>query len=226
VARLFVTQRELNLISDLTKEIIKDIIGQRVFLYPVSELKTVTHDVYDEALKKIYDNPIAIDAIVDAEYQGDTEISQFGVDQKYNIELFVQYRDLVEKGINITIGDYFSFNDVLYEIVDQKITKTIFGQAEHKLSMKINGVKAREGAIDSLKIGPTDISYTDDDALQNKFVQQRGFSTNDEGETGDKRALVEAGVLSKPLTGPAEVSQKGAVADNSHHANAFYGEDD
>ena len=46
MARLFITERELDLISDLTKEVIKDVIGQRVFYYRVREDLTQVHDVY------------------------------------------------------------------------------------------------------------------------------------------------------------------------------------
>ena len=35
MARLFITPRELNFISDITKEIIKDVVGQKVYYYPI-----------------------------------------------------------------------------------------------------------------------------------------------------------------------------------------------
>ena len=38
--RLFLTPRELNLFSDINKELIKDVIGQVVYYYPISEVKT------------------------------------------------------------------------------------------------------------------------------------------------------------------------------------------
>ena len=116
MARLFVTERELNFIADITREIVKDVVGQCIYYYSVSELKTKTHDVYTEAMQKIFDNPIKIDAFVDNIYQTDTKIDQFGVDQRYKLDVFLQYRDLNEKGINISLGDFFSFGDVFYEI--------------------------------------------------------------------------------------------------------------
>ena len=37
MSRLFITQREINFISDITKEIIKDVVGQKIYYYPQAE---------------------------------------------------------------------------------------------------------------------------------------------------------------------------------------------
>ena len=224
MARLFITERELNFISDLTKEIIKDVGGQTIVYYPISELKTKTHDVYNEAVQKIFDNPIRIDALVDASYQNETKIGKFGIDNQYKLEVFIQYRDLVDKNINVCIGDFISYSDVFFEISDVVVLKNIFGHAEHSDGIKMTCIKSREGQFKALLSGPTDIKYTDDSAVQKTFVQQRGFTENSQGVTGDVRSLVEAGVLEEPLTGPKEVSERGATADNSHHGTSFYDE--
>ena len=224
MARLFITPRELNFISDITKEIIKDVNGQVIYYYPISEIKTKAHRVYNEAIEKVFDNPIAIDALVSAQFQQETKIDIFGPDQQYQLEVFVQYRDLVDKGIEVSIGDYFSFSQIFYEITNVNVLKNIFGQAEHKDGIKIVGTKVRESQFKAKFLGPTDIANTDPDAVQKTFVQQRGQASNSEGETGDKRDLIEQGVLEKPLTGAKEVSERGAAEDNSHHGSAFYDE--
>jgi hypothetical protein len=222
MARLFITPRELNFISDITKEIIKDVVGQRIYYYPISELKTKTHGVYNEALRKIYDNPIAIDALVDNNFQNDTKIDKFGIDAQFKVEVFIQHRDLVDKGINVNIGDFFSFSDIFYEITERNFMRNIYGMPEHKDGVRLVGVKAREGLFVAPIKGPTDIEYTDADAVQQEFHQQRGEALDSNGEaTGDKRDLVENGVLDKPLTGPKEVSDKG---DPTKVGSAFYDE--
>jgi hypothetical protein len=209
MSRLYITPRELNFISDITKELIKDVIGQKIYYYAISEVKTNVHAVYNESMQKVFDNPIAIDAIVDANFQTDTKITQFGVDANYKIEVFMQHRDLVDKGINISIGDIFSFSDIFYEITERMFMRNIYGLPEHKGGIKIIGTRAREGLFDTLVVGPTDISRPELDAVQTQFVQQRGQTTNKEGLTGDKRDLQENGVLDPPLSGPKEVSQQG-----------------
>ncbi len=222
MARLFISSRELNFISDITKEIIKDVIGQKIYYYPISEHKTQSHEVYNEALKKVFDNPIAIDALVDNNFQADTKIDKFGIDAQFRIEAFVQYRDLLDKGINVNIGDFFSFSDVFYEITDRVVIRNIYGLAEHKDGIKLVGLKAREGLFKAVTLGPTDISRPEADAVQNTFVQQRGEAYDADGNpTGDKRDLIENGILDKPLTGPKEVSPNG---DPTNTGSAFYDE--
>jgi len=223
MARLFITPRELNFISDITKELFKDVIGQKIYYYPISELKTKTHGVYNEALQKVYDNPIALDCMVDNNFQTDTKIDKFGIDAQFKIEVFIQYRDLVDKGINVNIGDYFSFSDIFYEITERTFMRNIYGMPEHKDGVKLVGLKSREGLFNAPIIGPTDIKYTDATAVQTTFVQQRGEILDQDGNpTGDKRDLVDVGVLDEPLTGAKEVSPKG---DPGSVGSAFYDED-
>lgn len=222
MARLFITTRELNFISDITKEIMKDVIGQKIYYYPISEINTKTHGVYNEALKKVYDNPIIVDALVNNEFQTDTKIDKFGVDAQYKVEVYIQHRDLVEKGINVNIGDFFSFGDIFYEITDRTFMRNIYGFAEHKDGIRIVGIKSRQGLFDAPIIGPTDISYTDADAKQETFVQQRGIDNDPNNPNGDVRELVKNGVLDAPLTGQREVSERG---DKTGAGSSFYDED-
>lgn len=222
MARLFLGVRELNFISDITKEIVKDVIGQKIIFYPVSELKTKTHEVYNESLKKIFDNPVILDALVNNEFQTDTKVDKFGIDAQYKIEAYIQHRDLVEKGISVNIGDFFSFSDIFYEITERSFMRNIYGMAEHKDGVRIQGIKARQGLFDAPIVGPTDISYTDKDAVQETFVQQRGIDDDKFNPNGDVRDLRRSGVLDQPLSGQREVSDKG---DQSGAGSSFYDEE-
>ena len=164
MSRLFITNRELNFISDVTKEIVKDVIGQKIYYYPISEIKTKTHDVYNEALKKVYDNPIILDALVDNSFQTETKLDKFGIDAQYKIEVFLQHRDLVDKGIDVNIGDFFSFSSIFYEITDRTFMRNIYGLPEHKDGIKLVGLMSREGLFNTTLMGPTDIKFSDSNA--------------------------------------------------------------
>lgn len=223
MARLFITPREMNFISDITKEVIKDIVGQKIYYYAINEIKTQTHEVYNEALQKVFDNPVIIDCLVDTHFQSDTKTDAFGIDATYKVEAYVQHRDLVEKGIRVNIGDFFSYGSVFYEITERVTMRTIYGQVEHKDGVKIIGVKAREDLFKALTIGPTDIGNSDKDAVQETFVQQRGLAENREGKTGDSRDLVKTGVLDGPLTGTREVSPAGTDTGTQ---SSFYDDED
>lgn len=221
MARLFMTDRELSFISDITKEIIKDVIGQKVYYYPVSEIKTKTHGVYNESTSKIFDNPIVLDCLVDTNFQTETKIDQFGVDAQYRLEVFVQYRDLLEKGITPSIGDYFSFSTIFYEISDLVFTRNIYGMPEHKDGVKMTGFKVRDSQFKANIIGPTDIADSSPGAVQSEFEQQRGQPVNSEGVTGDVRDLVRNGVLDAPITGPKKINNP----SKGPSGPSFYDED-
>lgn len=224
MSRLFITPRELNLISDITKEFMKDVVGQKVYYYPINEVKTKVDGVYNEAVQKVFDNPIALDALVDSHFQTDTKIDQFGVDAQYKIEVYLQHRDLVDKGINVAIGDIFSFSDVFYEVTERAYMRNIYGLPEHKDGVKLVGTRARDSLFKAEVIGPTDISYSDPDAVQTTFHQQRGQAVNADGPTGDKRDLQNDNILGKPITGAKEVSPRGDTEGSG--ASSFYGDED
>ncbi len=65
MARLFVTPREIDYISDLTKEITKDVRGQNIFYYRIREDLTNGHDVYEESPDKVFDKPVEMEAMIE-----------------------------------------------------------------------------------------------------------------------------------------------------------------
>ena len=219
MARLFITPREINFINDIAKEVVKDVIGQFIYLYTISETKTLVHDVYEEAVDKIFENPIKLDCL--AEYQAE-EISttRFGSEEFYTIDIYVQSRDLIDKEIEILEGDFFQYGGIFFEIIKVPLSNVIYGQIEYNGYVTLTGKQSRKGLFLSQVLGPYDEGYSDPEAIQETFVQQRGFAENSEGETGDVRELQKRGVLDKPITGPAEVSPK----DGGKAGSTFYGD--
>jgi hypothetical protein len=220
MSRLFITEREINFINDLGKEIVKDVIGQKIYYFPISDIKSNVHDVYEEAPDKVFENPIEIDVLVKYDPQ-QIRSNTFGTEEMYKIEVYAQARDLLDKEIEVREGDFFSFGSVFFEVLAAPDSSVIFGEIEHKGFITIQGKQAREGQFISKTFGPTDESYSDPDAVQKTFAQQRGFKDNQLGPTGDVRALQQKGVLTKPITGPAEVSPKG---DPENVGSSFYDE--
>lgn len=219
--RLFVTSREIDLINDIAKEIVKDVIGQKIYYYPISYEKTKVHAVYEESMQKIFEKPIEIDCIVDWQ-PSEVHTTQFGQDYKAKIKVYVQSRDLVQKEISIRDGDFFSYGTQFFEITTVRTFRNIYGQVEYDDGIEINGIQTRQDVFASKVIGPTSEGLSDKDAVQETFVQQRGFAENQEGPTGDQRDLVKKGVLEKPLPSePAEISKRGT---SGKAGNGFYGE--
>jgi hypothetical protein len=189
MSRLFTGPRELAFISDITKELIKDVNGQVIYYYSVNEFKTNAHPLYGEAVEKFFDTPISLDAIVSAEYTKETKLGRFGVDKQYFTDVYMQYRDLSDKNVKPIIGDFYSFSDNFYEIVDVVVQKNIHGLPEHRQSYKISGIKAKEDQFKAKLIGPTDITRLDTGAVADNFTQQRGASVD------DKRDLITSGKI-------------------------------
>ena len=208
MARLFITPREMNFINDIAKEVIKDVVGQKIYLFQISEIKSKVHDIYEESPDKVFETPIELDCLVKYNEQ-QIKTDRFGSEEYYTIEAYIQSQDLLDKGIEILEGDFFSYGSTFFEITKAPITQTIFGQIEHKRFITISGRQARKDQFLTKVFGPTSEAFLDDDAVQETFVQQRGFENNELGPTADVRELRKNGVLDQPITGPKEVSGKG-----------------
>jgi len=219
MSRLFITSREINFLNDISKELVKDIVGQKIYLYQVSEILSNVHDIYEEAEEKIFDNPIELECLVTYKPQA-IKTDKFGSEEYSEIELKIQSRDLLDKQIEILEGDFFSYGTKFFEIVTAPTSETLFGQIEYSSFITVTGKQARKGTFLSKIFGPTSESYNDKDSIQDTFVQQRGFSSNKQGETNDVRELRKKGIIDAPITGPKEVTKK-----SSSNGSSFYGDE-
>lgn len=219
MSKLFITPREVDYISDLTKEITKDVRGQKIFYYRIREDLTETHDVYEEAAEKIFDPPVEIEAMVEWEPES-VRTNRFGSEEYYSITVYLHARDLNDRSIIVREGDFFSYGSTFFEITSVIGDKQVFGQVDHLVGFKLTGKQARQGLFSTRPPGPIGEHKTDSDAVQKEFVQQRGLEENKLGKTGDKRQLIADGKLEKPET-QAEVSERG---DEGGISSSFYDE--
>ena len=219
--RLFISPKEINFINDLAKELIKDVIGQKVYLFQISATKSKVHDVYEESPDKVFESPIELECLV--KYNGqEITTNRFGSEEYYTIELYIQTRDLIDKGIEILEGDFFSYGSVFFEIIKAPVSDTIMGQIENKRFITVSGRQSRKDQFLAKVFGPTSEEYSDPDAVQDTFVQQRGFEKNRLGETADVRSMQKNGILDKPISEPREVSPFG---DPKSSESSFYDKD-
>ena len=212
MARLFITPREIDFIADITKEITKDVIGDVIYYYKVREDVSEVHDIYEEAVEKIFDPPVEIDARVQWNPK-EIKTDRFGYEGIYTTEAYIHYRDMIDRGIKLEEGDYFSYGDNFFEITSILYDKTIFGQVEHISGYTIKGKQARKGQIFTKTLGPTEEIYSDPEAVRDTFEQQRGDTSK-----GDKRELVSQGKVDDTTHVKQQV-KKDAVS------SSFYGDD-
>jgi hypothetical protein len=215
VARLFVTPREIDFISDLTKEITKDVIGQKIYYYKIREDLTKVHEVYEEAVEKIFDPPIEIEALVEWQPE-EIATNRFGSEELSTISIYLHARDLLDKDILVEEGDYFSYGTIFFEMTSVVADKNMFGQVEHITGFKVTGKQAREGQVSLRPLGPLGENIDETDAVQKEFVQQRGREKNKLGETGDMRQLQKDNKLESSLD-VSEVKEDGI-------SSSFYGD--
>jgi len=212
MARLFITPREIDFIADIAKEITKDVIGDVIYYYKVREDISEIHDVYEEAPEKIFNPPIEVDARVQWNPK-EIKTDRFGFESSYTTEVYLHYRDMIDRGIKLDEGDFFSYGDNFFEITSIVYDKVVFGQVEHVSGYTLKAKQARKGQIDVHPHGPTEEIYSDHDAVKEEFIQQRGNASMD-----DNRALVDQGKIDNTLHTQQQV-KKDSVS------SSFYGDD-
>jgi hypothetical protein len=216
--RLFLGQREADFFADITKELIKDVAGQKIYYYTVREDLSDIHDVYEESLHKIFNPPVEVECLV--EWQpSEVKTTQFGHEQIKTISAFLHHRDLIDRNLEVKQGDYISYGEYFFEITAVVFEKLIFGQVERVTSVKLNAKQARYEHIVKTALGPTCESYLEQGAIQSTFEQQRG--TND----ADVRQLRKDGVLEDPITGPKKVAPDGSKKSVDNIGSSFYGDE-
>ena len=217
MARLFVGQREVDFFSDITKELIKDVAGQKVYYYTVREDLSDVHSFYEESMHKIFNPPIELECLV--EWQpSEVRTNQFGHEQIKTIAAFLHGRDLIDRDLNIRQGDYISYGEYFFEITSLVYDKIVYGQVERVVSIKLNAKQTRIEHIFKKAIGPTYEGYLDSDSVQTTFEQQRGATDY------DIRQLQKDGVLEKPISEPNKVSPDGSVKSTNGIGSSFYGD--
>ena len=218
MARLFVGQREVDFFADITKELIKDVAGQKIFYYTVREDLSDVHEMYEESIEKIFNPPIEIEAAI--EWQpSEVKTTKFGTENVKTLTIYLHYRDLLDRKIDFKEGDYFSYGTYFFEATSIIYDKLVFGQIERIVSMKVTGKQTRIHHINKVPHGPKDEIYTDSDAIQTTFEQQRGIPDH------DVRRLRKDKVLEEPISGAKKVAPDGTEKSVNGVGSSFYGED-
>jgi len=219
MARLFVGQREVDFFADLTKELIKDVAGQKIFYYTVREDLSDVHEIYEESIEKIFNPPIEIEGAI--EWQpSEVKTTRFGTESIKTITVYLHYRDLLDRNIDFKEGDYFSYGSYFFEATSIIYDKLIFGQIERVVSMKVTGKQTRIHHVNKTPHGPIDEIFTNSDAIQTTFEQQRGIPDH------DIRRLQKDKVLESPISGARKVAPDGTEKSVNGIGSSFYGEDE
>lgn len=228
MARLFITPREIHFINDLTKEYMKDIVGQKILYFPISVAKSQVHRVYNEAIQKVFENPIALFAHI-GQPEWSAQQNNFGVNNSAKLELYLHARDLIDKGFTPSEGDFFKCGDSFWEILTALNTNNIYGQDDYDIGYKLTARTARLNQFsftEASEYGKDKPEFQEAN-VQKKFEQQRGLPETLEGQpTGDFRQMRDRlGDDMAPIAleeGPRTVDEEDNTPDsNKEKASSF-----
>jgi hypothetical protein len=145
---LFLGKKERDLVKQVNDELIERVIGQVIAYYPVDLQHTNFHPLYNEAVVKTFLPPIRVHALVDFKGQ-ETRTDKYGIDKMTKIDVHFHKRRLTEdQNLFVREGDFVLYGEIFYEIVSLKETKEIFGQADRRLEVTAECIRARESLFD------------------------------------------------------------------------------
>lgn len=181
MARLFMGNRAMSFFSDITKELMKDVVGHAVYYYPINLEKSDTNGTYGESTHKVFDNPLYIEAMI--EFRGDANFAQnpAGLDKRNQIVAYFHKRDMDDRQIVPKNGDFIQFGGVNYEVKKVTNPKIIYGHIDDFLHWVLECEQARRGNFNMPEKEPT---------LNLHAASKPGYFTQSRGEEeGDIRDL-------------------------------------
>ena len=111
--------------ADITKEVIKDVAGQKIFYYTIREDLSSVHEIYEESPQKIFNPPVEIECMI--EWQpSEVRTTNFGQEQIKTLTVYLHPRDLIDRDIDFKEGDYFSYGEFFFEATSIIFDKTLF----------------------------------------------------------------------------------------------------
>ena len=111
---LFGSNRDFDLLVNINRELIKDIIEQEVGYYKLS-LDDTQANIYGESLEKIYLDPVKLNCLIT---RGDQviDIDEFGPDLGRNASFAFIRQDLVDANTVPEVGDVVLWHEDYYEV--------------------------------------------------------------------------------------------------------------
>jgi hypothetical protein len=199
VARLFVSPRDAQFISDVTKELMKDVVGAKIYFYRVIHELTQINETYNEAKEIIYDDPISIDVFIKFSNQ-EVKTGAFGKEKYKELEIHFHHEDLLDRDITPREGDIVAWGDNFYEIFETTKETELWGLVEFEIGLQVQAKQVQFGAIQSPLQKPVGKRNKDFDSMDgSNWQQSRGKDQFSNGQpTQDKRRLKEKDLVEPP----------------------------
>ena len=123
---LFGSNREFNLLVNINRELLKDIVEQEILLYKLSIADTSTN-LYGEALQKTFLEPVKLNCLIT---RGDQviNIEEFGPDLGREASFALLRRDLEDINVVPEVGDIVMWHEDYYEVDTVKENQLFYGR--------------------------------------------------------------------------------------------------
>ena len=123
---LFGTRRDLNLMTKISRELIKDVVEQEVLYHKLS-LEDTDVNLYGEALQKSFWNAVKLNCLIT---RGDQviDIQEFGPDLGREASFAFIRRDLSDVSIVPEVGDIVEWHNDYYEVDTVRENQLFFGR--------------------------------------------------------------------------------------------------
>ena len=222
MSRLFFSPKDYRFISDVTKELMKDVIGAKVNYYRINDELTTIDPLYNDAKEIVYDDPIEIDVFIKKDAH-ETATGQWGREQHRELKLHFHQEDLLDRDLKPRDGDVISFGDHFYELLEGKEELEFWGIVEFIIGMEFRAKQLQDGKISATLKGPVQSRNMDFDPNETDWEQSRGKEEFQNGQpTGDSRKLFDQGLVEKPKKGN-KISVKNDPPEKRHVASFYDG---
>lgn len=140
----FVGNKELSFFHAINRELIQSVVQQEVIYYQIIAEKTRADDLYQEAVTKVWSNPVKINALI--MYENTTEqVTMLPPDAKFNIDVYFHKQELTDRNMSPKMGDFVKFGKVMYEILNVTEPQPIAGIIDQQMMVRCPATPARRG---------------------------------------------------------------------------------
>jgi hypothetical protein len=123
---LFGSNRDFDLLVNINRELLKDIVEQEILIYKLSIADTSTN-LYGEALQKTYLEPVKLNCLIT---RGDQvyNVDEFGPDLGREASFALLRRDLEDIQLVPEVGDVVMWHEDYYEVDSVKENQLFYGR--------------------------------------------------------------------------------------------------
>jgi len=161
---LFIGDRERVFFERVATEVMECVSQQKIRYFAIEESLTQADDLYGEATKKYFRQPIEIYALV-LYNEPVIQTGTFSSETQYSLKLYIQ-RFRVEQDLKMTprIGDFIEFNNHYFEIAKVSYPQLIAGldTAGFQMGVYVEAISTRADVFSPHKTTPYDLKTNPD----------------------------------------------------------------